>query len=210
MIAYDRIYLENAQTTLGFMLDYAVHDVGLTASDAFERFITSGIAERFEHGDPSVVAGCSGTELMMDVMFKTECGWAIVENTFRPDRSAEYWAGWALAYVQWSLGCSFQILLCTVSMDEVIRCYHPYHEMDIRQFESFFRKRLRLGETQLKMHRRMVGISQSELARLSDVPLRTIQQYEQRQKNINHARASYLVALARALSCREGDLLERV
>ena len=45
---------------------------------------------------------------------------------------------------------------------------------------------------------------------MSGIPLRTIQQYEQRQKNINKAQAEYLVALARVLCCEVEDLMEKV
>ena len=144
----------------------------------------------------------------MDVMLKTDRGWVVVENSFRADRSPEFWAGWVLAYTQWTLGCSFRELLCTIPMEEVIRAYHPYHEMDVRQFVDYVLKKHSSQETRLQRHRRKIGLSQSGLAKASDVPVRTIQQYEQRQKNINHARAEYLVALAGALSCNESDLLE--
>lgn len=36
-----------------------------------------------------------------------------------------------------------------------------------------------------------------------------IQQYEQKQKNINHGRADYIVSLSKALHCRPEDLLEK-
>lgn len=58
------------------------------------------------------------------------------------------------------------------------------------------------------------GISEADLPQpertggKADVPLRTIQQYEQKQKNINHARADYVIRLAKALYCRPEDLLE--
>ena len=42
------------------------------------------------------------------------------------------------------------------------------------------------------------------------VPVRTIQQYEQRQKNINKAQAEYLVVLAKVLCCEAGDLMEKI
>ncbi len=44
---------------------------------------------------------------------------------------------------------------------------------------------------------------------MSGVPLRTIQQYEQRQKHINKAQAEYLVMLAKALCCEVDSLLEK-
>ncbi|MBR0164306.1 MAG: helix-turn-helix transcriptional regulator [Lachnospiraceae bacterium] len=52
------------------------------------------------------------------------------------------------------------------------------------------------------------GISQGQLALLSGVPVRSIQQYEQRAKDINRAGADTLRALARALLCRMEDLME--
>lgn len=49
-----------------------------------------------------------------------------------------------------------------------------------------------------------------KLADLSEVPIRTIQQYEQQQKNINNAQARYLVMLAQTLCCDASDLLDLV
>lgn len=64
-------------------------------------------------------------------------------------------------------------------------------------------------DTNLKLHRLKADLTQKELADASGVPLRTIQQYEQRQKNINKAQAEYLVMLARALCCDVEDILEK-
>ena len=58
--------------------------------------------------------------------------------------------------------------------------------------------------------RREKGLTQKELADASGVPIRTIQQYEQRQKNINKAQVEYLVMLARILCCDIEDILEKV
>ncbi len=63
-------------------------------------------------------------------------------------------------------------------------------------------------ETNLKNLRKIAGLSQRELAELSAIPVRTIQQYEQRQKNINKAQAEYLVMLAQVLCCEIADLME--
>lgn len=62
-------------------------------------------------------------------------------------------------------------------------------------------------ETPLKRMRIKNGLSQSGLAAASGVPLRTIQQYEQRQKDLRKARAEYLIALSRALHCDPAQLL---
>jgi transcriptional regulator with XRE-family HTH domain len=90
--------------------------------------------------------------------------------------------------------------------------YRKYHEMDITQFVDALdemRSEARMCQgSRLKEYRRLLQMSQSELAEQSGVPLRTIQQYEQGQKNINHARAEYVIALSKVLYCRPEDLLE--
>lgn len=62
--------------------------------------------------------------------------------------------------------------------------------------------------TRLKQMRIKNGLSQSELAKASGIPVRTIQQYEQRQKDINKARFEYIVSLSAALNCEASMLLE--
>ena len=90
--------------------------------------------------------------------------------------------------------------------------YSPYHEMDISQFcdkmIELYNKRKH--NTNLKALRLDAGLSQSELAEISDIPVRTIQQYEQKQKNINAAKAETVVKLAKALNCTVEALMEAV
>ena len=82
--------------------------------------------------------------------------------------------------------------------------------MDIRQFVDKMDELYEAAkpETNLKLLRQNAGLSQVELAELSGIPVRTIQQYEQRQKNINMAHSEYLVLLAQVLCCEVEDLLE--
>lgn len=53
----------------------------------------------------------------------------------------------------------------------------------------------------------VAALSQRRLSEISGVPLRTIQQYEQGQKNIRHARAECLLMLASALCCSVEELV---
>ncbi|MBP1587091.1 MAG: helix-turn-helix transcriptional regulator [Clostridia bacterium] len=61
----------------------------------------------------------------------------------------------------------------------------------------------------LKRIRTAYGCTQSELARLSGATLRSIQMYEQRQKDINKASANTLYGIAKVLGCAIEDLIER-
>lgn len=60
----------------------------------------------------------------------------------------------------------------------------------------------------LKRIRTFAGVSQSELAKMSGVPVRQIQLFEQRQGDINHTKAINVLKLARSLGCKSEELLE--
>ena len=210
--AYNKVYLEKARTNLGRMLDYATYDLGYDPCEFFDLFINSGLAQPFGKGDSTLTVGMSGVELACRVLALTKQQMEFPRPEYKADRSPEYWAGWALAYYQWETAIPFSQILEHTPLDVIIRMYSPYHEMDIRHFcdrmNEFYRDAQQ--ETNLKQLRKRAGLSQSELAEASGVPLRTIQQYEQRQKSINKAQAQYLIMLARALYCNAEDLIEYI
>ena len=90
--------------------------------------------------------------------------------------------------------------------------YSPYHERDERALVEKVVDICRAGkkETNLKAARQRRGLSQSELAKAAQVPLRTLQQYEQGQKDILKANVAYVVALAHVLGCSVEDVLDYV
>ena len=134
-----------------------------------------------------------------------------VKPTIRFERSEEYWLGWAIAYYQWMTSMSFSEINKIVPIDEIKSMYSRYHEMDIHHFVDAMNEKMnnRKKETNLKYKRNQAGISQSELSEISKVPVRTIQQYEQRQKNINKAQTETLIRLSKALCCEVEDLVEK-
>ena len=205
--AYDRSYLERARISLGRMLDYAVYDLKYDLAAYWEIFLASQVARQFERGEVSVLAGKSGVELALMVLGKEQ---EYEKPFFSEGKSEEYWTGWALAYFQWKTCLSFSQITEFVPIEEIRRMYSPYHEMDIRQFcdrmSEMFAERKQ--QTNLKRKRMSAGLSQSQLAKLTGIPVRTIQQYEQGQKDINKARAEYVIALSRALYCDPQQLLE--
>ena len=62
--------------------------------------------------------------------------------------------------------------------------------------------------TNLKKIRQARGLSQSKLAELAEVELRSIQMYEQRRNDINKAQVETIYKLSRVLGCNIEDLLE--
>lgn len=209
--AYDKVYLDKARTALGRMLDFAVYDLQYDMEAFFALFISSGVASRFEAGDFTLLAGMSGVEIVYEVLEQAQVQQERIQPRYTANRSEEYWTGWALAYYQWETALSFAEIVRCVPVKTIMALYTPYHEMDIRQFVDKMNELYRAAkpETNLKLLRQKAGLSQRELAELSGVPVRTIQQYEQRQKNINKAQAEYLVMLSQALCCKMEDLIER-
>ena len=210
MHAYDKLYLEKARTSLGRMLDFAVYDLKYKASEFFALFIASGVAERFEQGDFTILAGKSGIELAYLVLDEADVEYERLTPRFAAGRSEEYWTGWALAYYQWFTAMRFADIIKAVPLEEISALYTPYHEMDIRHFVDKMNELClsQRGETNLKRLRRQAGLSQRGLAEKSGISLRTIQQYEQRQKNINKAQIDTLIPLSKALYCDVRELLE--
>lgn len=210
--AYDKVYLDKARIALGRMLDFAVYDLKYDISVFFDLFIKSGIAKRFETGDFSVIVGKSGVELAYEILEQSNIENERIKPNYTANRSEEFWAGWALAYYQWETSMSFAEIVRYIPIADVIALYLPYHEMDIRHFVDKMNAMYKIAkpETNLKLLRQKAGLSQRELAELSNIPVRTIQQYEQRQKNINKAQAEYLFMLAKVLCCEADALMEKI
>ena len=198
--AYDKSYLSNAQKNLAGMLDYLVNDLDNSLETAWKYFLTSEMAFRFENGDCSVIAGKSGVEIAYAVLEEAGKKFPSVMSRYSYNRSQEYWTGWVLAYYQWDTGLAFSDIENAIPIQEIRMLYEPYHEMDIRQ----------LTDTKLKDLRKLAGLSQSELSAISGISVRTIQQYEQRQKNINRAQTETLLRLAKVLCCEIEELMEKV
>ena len=208
--AYDKTYLEHAQMNLGDMMDYACRDLSLPASDFFRLFSHSKLGMRFSHGVPAVIAGHSGTELVFELLRETGLTVKLLPHSFLPERSPEYWAGWAVCYYQWERNRSFEEISAAITMDEILSMYPKYHEQDVRQFSDALWERNNQGKmhTRLKAYRESLSMTQRELAEKSGVPIRTIQQYEQRQKDINKAHADTVYVIAATLLRSSEELIE--
>lgn len=210
MYAYDKLYLEDAQMALAAMLDYAVYSLKYELSFFFNMFLESRISKKFSYADAATIAGKSGAELarmVIEEITGKECS-IPYETTFI--KSPEYWTGWALAYYQWNSGDDFIRIDTDIHIDDICSMYTKYHETDIGHFVERMNE-IRMQKrcmSYLKKIRQNAGFSQSELSKMTDIPLKTIQQYEQRQKNINKASAEYVIRLSKALNCSPQMLLE--
>ena len=208
--AYDEEYFPLAQRVLGDAVDFAVGTLGVDAEMFGKAFWVSDSSKQVAHGNPKYVAGMNGCELARKVLTETGVSFTDKDDVVYIDKSPEFWAGWALAFYQWYSGKSFSEILRVVPLGKIINMYTPYHEMDIMSFVDRMQETIEASRTKtnLRMKREYCGISQSELARRSGVPLRQIQLFEQRQRDINKAAAETLLRLSRSLYCGMEDLME--
>ena len=208
--AYNKSYLSNAKNRLSQFFDYAINDCNFKSDWIAMMFVQSGYAEQFERGNPAVLAGMSGIELAQFVINKIYKEKELPSPSFSNDKSAEYWAGWALAEYQWYTGRRFKDIFEYAPLSKIISMYSVYHEMDITHFietmEEFYNAATE--ESNLKRIRENRGLSQTDLAKLSGVNVRNIQMYEQRGNDIDKAQARTLYKISRVLGCSIEDLLE--
>lgn len=200
--AYDEYYLDITQRKLGSMFEIAVYQEKLTVDEFAERFIKSYTSKAIEEGNPIYIAGKSANELLGLVL-----GEQVTESEQNMLASPEYWVGWILAYTQWYLNKSFADIIKAYPCSKLLLNYFPYHEMDESATVELIQKSMP-HECTLKTWRKKWQLSQTELASISGVPVRTIKAYEQEKLDISKAQADTLYKLARTLNCTIENLIK--
>ena len=210
MHAYPEIYLSSAMAAMGDAFDYAVNDCKISGKDFSNIFATSTVCKRMENGEVNYLAGKSGIEIAIESVLEVTGKELHAEFGERFERTAEYWCGWAICYYQWWSSRKYVDIFRAISFDEILSLYPTLHEASEEKFATVIDDKIRKAypETNLKRIRMAYGCSQRELAEMSGVSLRSIQMYEQRNKDINKAQSDALYRLAKVLGCAMEDLLE--
>lgn len=208
--AYAEDYVSDAMKNLGEAFDYAVNVCKQSPDTFMKLFIASGYADKFGKGNPKVVSGLSGTELVIEVTAKSGKVIDFPDAQIEYDCSPEYWCGWILAYYQWNTSRSFRDIHANISMQEILKLYHTHHEAAEEKFVDTVNAiiKRKKNPTKLQAQRKKCGYSQRELSEKSGVNIRTLQQYELGTKDIGKASVQAIVALANVLGCKVEDLLE--
>lgn len=209
--AYQEIYLSKAQSVLGDAFDYAINCCNIPGNNFVKMFAASSVSRRMANGEPAYVAGKSGIEIVVEVVLETTGKELQIELEEHFGRSKEYWIGWAVAYYQWRSGRKYGDIFKVTPFEDLEKMYYTLHEADVSKFADIVDSRMKeyYPETNLKRIRTAYGCTQAELAKKSGVSLRSIQMYEQRNKDINNAGVSTVYRLAKALGCTMEELVEK-
>lgn len=206
--AYDITYLDDAMSSMGAMLDYAVNTCGEDLSLFYARFLASGIADAFSSGNPKYLGGMSGIELAMLVANHT--GDALPKKDAIIDiGSPEYWTGWSLAYLSWFLNMSFVSMQSQgLTAQSLLERYPVLHEADLSKTIRFSETRLKetSGGDLLKRTRRNAQMTQRQLSDITGIPLSVIRSYEQGKRSLKNAEAENIRSICRVLGCKAEDL----
>lgn len=189
--AYNEAYLPYAMENLAVMMDCGINQCGFSPQLFHRMFLTSGVANQIEKGNPRYVAGHSGAELACRVIeLATGKSPAVIDGEFTI--SPEYWAGWVLAYYQWKSGKSFRNINDNgLHIEKIIALYHPLHEADLDKFatvaDRIIAGTVNSSVSPVKKARERYGLTQEELSRISGISLRMIRAYEQKSQDIAKA-----------------------
>jgi len=206
--AYDISYLDDAMTSLGVMLDYAVNTCGEDLYLFYARFLGSGIANSFSRANPKYLAGMSGIELATLVAART--GEALPEKDALIDiGSPEFWTGWTLAYLSWYLNIDFGTMQSRgLTIQSLRERYTVLHEADLSKAVQFAIKRLGKisGGELLKRARKNAMLTQQQLSDITGIPITVIRSYEQNQRSLKNAETENVLNICRVLGCRIDDI----
>lgn len=210
MNAYFDVYVADAQETLGNMMDYAVNSCGMEPDDIFVMFLSSGVAEQFEKGNPRYVTGMSGAELAKEIVLKVTGQELAEPEEYFIDKTPEYWCGWILAYYQWRTLRSFKKIHQILPLTEVIYMYPTHHEADVERFvetvNGIFWKRH--NKTYLQQARENAGMSKEDVSMQTGISKQIIENLESDFKLIGKTDARLVFCLAHVLGCTMEDLME--
>ncbi|MBE5868182.1 MAG: helix-turn-helix transcriptional regulator [Lachnospiraceae bacterium] len=210
--AYSELYLDDAMNNLGDMIEFAVCDLGFDPDEFFGWFISSGIAPKFEKGNPRYITGMSGFELAEAVLAETNVSYEKREPSYVEFKGREYWAGWILAYYQWETGKRFEDIIKDGLKLSTVFSMYILHEADESKFveaaNEMIARNKKNRKSKLSEIRKARGFTQQQLSEASGVTLRMIQLYEQKQNDISKAQVTVVINLAKALGCEVEDLIE--
>lgn len=209
--AYQKIYLSKSQQVLGDAFDYAINFCHIPGDDFIKLFLVSSISKKIEEGDVNYILGKSGIDIVLEIVKETTGKVIEAKSIESINRSKEYWIGWAIGYYQWYSDRKFFEIFQAISFNDLENMYYTLHEADISKFVEIINQRIKdvFPETKLKHFRLISECSQLELSKKSGVSLRSIQMYEQRNKDINKASVETLYRLSKVFGCSIEDLMEK-
>ncbi len=205
--------LSNSMRCLGELLSCSCNAIDGPDPERFlDMFMISGYSRRYETGDPSVIYGLSGTELYHKVIADCDYPSGKAPDTGERIRhDGAYGCGELLAYYMQESGRPLKDIFRYLSFGRLYGFYPELSRSTLKEASSAIERKIHersTSSTRLQTVRKRSGMSQKALSEASGVNIRTLQQYEIGNKDINHAAACKVLSLSRTLYCDPKDIME--
>lgn len=215
MHPYPEDRLGDVMNTLGKAFDFADKLLPGGLESFYDLFTSSALARSFDGPGANPQLSGSGIELVLSVCEGQSSDGLdlMLMNERRPAKGTQdraKWCGRMLAYHQWDTGATFRGIAMYLGVKELFSLFETHRIASPRVVSLYITEALakRDAPTRLRRYRADAGLTQAALSEASGVSLRSIQQYEQRKKDINRAQAKSVWSLAQELGCKVEDLLE--
>lgn len=208
--AYCDNYLEDAQYTMGNMMDYALNICGINGDEFFHMFLASGIAEQFGRGNPRYISGMTGAEVAKEAVADVKGIELTQPEEYFLDKSPEFWCGWILAYYQWRSCMSFKRIYQFITIEDLLCMYPTHHEADEEYFVDSMNEiyKTKHMETYVKQRMKNLGIDAREVSRHTGIPVEVVSELESDFSKIKSIMTQQLFHLANFFGCAMEDLME--
>lgn len=201
------LFKTEAITCMAEMFEYAENTVRVNAKDFFSLFNNTNISDAFFTLDIKYILGKSSIEIVKEVLDLNHIKYKTLIHRKRFVNDA-YWVGLIVSSYCFAKNISFKKFEQVFDINDIKRMYNPLHEAPHNKAIEAIDCILSSKKTNLSIVRENAGYSQNELSAISGVSLRSIQMYEQRNKDINKASFSTIKSLATTLHVSLDDLYE--
>lgn len=194
---------------LGICISFACKYLGFQADEFFKLFSSSIISIEYAKANPKYIYGMSGVELAYEVLYDLGFNPKNVDD-YEIEKDANYWVGRVIGYIRYVNDYSYKYLAEIINLNSLLDHFEELVNEGLGYINEYVFTNLVSTDTKsrLQVKRKLVDLSQSELAQKANINIRTLQQYEIKNKNINNASVTSVIRLADAIGCKIDDILE--
>ena len=202
MIFLSDDYLVKYQDSLGYLIGRAISEQ--FSYDFIEKSISySKEFMEFELSNPIDIAFSSMQKLYVSIFPIS------ISSDFEYDPFGIFgWLGYAYINLFLKLQITFETLFIIFPLEEAIKSYGIYHEMDITNLISNIKEKVKYSYLDMIMTYK--GFSTNKLANRSGISFATIQALRYNKRNISKLESSKILALSRALNVKMESLLSNI
>lgn len=204
------LYVREAIELVAEMFEYAKAHMHIDAKDFMIYFIESGVASEIYNNNLIYIFGKSSIEIVKKILDVCHQKYKIYNENKILIAKKEYWLGLIIASYCFLKKISFDELMKYINIDDLLKKFDVLHEASHERAIEDIDEYIKKNGTKLAKYRQNVGLSQSELSKISGVSLRSIQLYEQRYKDINKANFDNIIKLSKVLKIEPQELYECV